>query len=410
MLRRIVLSLLLLGCQTQVFAQGNWPQWRGPGRDGQAAGTNWPGSLDERALKLRWRIELGPSYSSPIVSSTTVFTTETKSEKSEVVHAFDRLTGSELWRAEWEGAMKVPFFARSNGDWIRSTPALDGDLLFVGGMRDVVACLRASSGEVVWRRDFPQELGTELPAFGLVCSPLIDGDRLIIQAGGGVACLDKFTGKERWRSLEDGGGMNGSAFSSPVIGDLAGVRQLVVQSRTHLAGIRLEDGKVLWKQAVEAFRGMNILTPTLVGTNRVFTSSYGGKSTAFDVESVGSEYRVRQAWSMKSQGYMTSPVVIGGNAYLHLRSQRVQCLDLASGMERWTTSKSFGKYWSMVAQGDRILALDERGILYLLKANPTEPEFLAERKVADDAWAHLAVAGDQLFIRELRALAVYDWK
>ncbi len=131
-----------------------------------------------------WRAELGPSYSGPIVSGDRVFTTETKDKKLEVVTAFDRITGRQIWRVQWEGAMTVPFFAKSNGDWIRSTPALDGDRLYVAGMRDVLVCLDAGNGNEVWRKDLAKELGTPLPDFGFVCSPLVDGEAVYVQAGG----------------------------------------------------------------------------------------------------------------------------------------------------------------------------------------------------------------------------------
>jgi len=107
--------------------------------------------------------------------------------------------------------------------------------------------------------------------------------------------------------------------------------------------------------------------------------------------------------------YMTSPVLVDGHAYLHLKNQRALCIDVATGTERWTSSEGFGKYWSLVANQDRILALDERGVLLLLNANPERLEILSRRKLADDAWAHVAVAGQEIFIRELNALAAYDW-
>lgn len=203
--------------------------------------------------------------------------------------------------------------------------------------------------------------------------------------------------------------MNGSAFSSPILATLAGSRQLVVQSRTHLAALDPETGKELWSTPVEAFRGMNILTPTVVSSNRVFTSTYGGKTLAFDIRRDGEKFTVEPAWSFKAQGYMTSPVLIDGYAYLHLRNQRALCINLSNGTEQWTSPNGFGKYWSLVANQNRILALDERGILLLLQANPAKLEIVSQRKVGDDTWAHLAVAGDQIFIRELRALAAYDW-
>lgn len=139
-----------------------WPQWRGPNRDGQTGGPVWPEKLDATHLRQVWRVELGPSYSGPIVGDDRVFTTETKDKKSEVVTAFDRATGRELWRAQWEGSMSVPFYAKSNGDWIRSTPALDGGRLYVAGMRDVLVCLDTRDGKQVWRKDFVKELSTLL--------------------------------------------------------------------------------------------------------------------------------------------------------------------------------------------------------------------------------------------------------
>jgi outer membrane protein assembly factor BamB len=199
-----------------------WPQWRGPHRDGRVAGPVWPDQLDADHLRLLWRVELGPSYSGPIVVADRVFTTETRDKKSEAVTAFDRTSGKELWRAEWEGALSVPFFAKSNGDWIRATPACDGESLFVAGMRDVLVCLDAQTGNERWRFDFVKQLKAPLPAFGLVCSPLVEGDAVYVQAGASFVRLNKRSGEVVWRTLEDQGGMWGSAFSSPVMVDLAG--------------------------------------------------------------------------------------------------------------------------------------------------------------------------------------------
>jgi hypothetical protein len=96
---------------------------------------------------------------------------------------------------------------------------------------------------------------------------------------------------------------------------------------------------------------------------------------------------------------------------VHLRNQRLLCLDLESGEKSWLSAVAFGKYWSMVVQRDRILALDDRGILYLLRANPSRLELLDERKVSDsETWAHLAICGEELFIRSLDALTVCRWR
>lgn len=386
-----------------------WPQWRGPSRDGQWSGPAWPERLSKDSLKQLWRVPIGPSYSGPIVSEEFAFTTETKNKESEVVIALDRKTGKERWRAEWKGAMTVPFFAASNGSWIRSTPAYDGERLYVAGMRDVLVCLNAMTGKEEWRVDFVKELKTPLPDFGFVCSPLLDGNAVYVQAGASVVKLDKKTGKIIWRALEEKAGMMSSAFSSPVIATLSGKRQLVAQGREKLAGVDLENGEVLWSQVVPSFRGMNILAPTVVGDG-IFTSSYQNKSWLYKISPEKDRYAVSEAWTNNAQGYMSSPVVIDGHAYMHLGNQRFACINLKSGERTWT-SDAFGKYCSMIAQGDRILALDERGLMLLIKANPKEFELLAKVKVSDqETWAHLAVSGDELFIRELNALAVYRWQ
>lgn len=388
-------------------APADWTQWRGPARDGSAPGPAFPADL--KGLTRSWRVELGPSYSGPIVAGERVFTTETVGEKEEVVRAFDRKDGKLLWEKRWPGAMKVPFFAASNGSWIRSTPATDGELLFVGGMREVVVALDVKTGEERWSVDFPGQLGKEVPPFGFVCSPLLLGEHLYVEAGGTLRKLDKKTGKEVWRSSpfasEDI--MEAGSFSSPVLAKLAGKEQILVQSRHTLRGVDPENGKVLWSQPVPNFRGMNILTPLPIG-DAVFTSSYRNASYLFGITAqADGNFAVKQLWENKAQGYMSSPIAIDGTIYLHLGNQRMIALDAATGKERYS-SQPFGKYWSLVHQGDRILALDNGGELLLLEADPAAFQLLDRKEIAQaETWAHLAVAGEEIFIREQNGLSAW---
>lgn len=405
--------LLTLGLVTLLIAAdlsaADWPQWRGPQRDGHFTGPTWPDKLDTNHLRQTWRVELGPSYSGPVVSGGRVFTTETKDKRIEVVTAFDRQSGQQLWRVEWPGALSVPFFAKANGDWIRATPACDGESLFVAGMRDLLVCLDVQSGKERWRVDFVKTLESPAPDFGFVCSPLLDDDFLYVQAGASFVKLNKRTGELVWRTLKDDGGMWGSVFSSPTVATLQGQRQLIVQTRAKLAGVNPADGKVLWEQPVEAFRGMNILTPVVQG-DTLFTSTYGGKTIGFKVARTDNKFTVTEAWQHKAQGYMSTPVVIDGVAYTHLKSQRAMAIEVATGKELWTTSESFGKYWSLVASGDRVLALDQRGELLLFRANKEKFDLVDRRKLTNaETWAHLALADNQLLVRELNALAAYTW-
>jgi hypothetical protein len=301
--------------------------------------------------------------------------------------------------------MKVPFFAARNGSWIRATPVSDGQTIFVGGIRDVLVALDCKTGEERWRLDFGKEFG-KVPDFGMVCSPLLDGDDLYIQAGKGLHKLNKLDGKIIWSSLGDNGDMMSSgAFSSPVIATIADKKQLLVQTRTYLAGVDMTSGSKLWSKSIESFRGMNILTPT-VWNDGVFTSSYGGRSLLLSVAGDSAN----ALWENKLEGYMSSPVVIDQYLYMHLRNKRFACIDLKAGKETWVT-RPYGEYWSMVSNGERILALDQAGKLRLIAHNPAEYELLGELEVTqEEAWAHIAVAGSDVVIRTQKSLQLYRWQ
>jgi outer membrane protein assembly factor BamB len=388
-------------------ASEDWPQWRGPRRDGIAHGPDWPSDL--RGLRQTWRVELGKGYPGPIVAGERVFVVESADSKTVAVRALARGDGHELWRRTWPAGGSVPFFAASNGAWVRSTPAFDGERLYVGDMQEVLTALKAGDGEVAWRVDFPERFETDVPDFGFASSPLVDGDDLYVQAANSIVKLNRRTGETIWRSLSGTGEMKESgAFSSPVMAELAGLRQLLVQKRHVLYGVALEDGRELWSQQIENFRGMMILTPTVYG-DAIFTSTYKGRTYLFTVKRDGETFSVEESWSNKASGYMSSPVVIDGHAYLHLANRRVDCIDLATGESRWRSEESFAKYWSMVAQGDKILALGSNGELNLLRANTERLELLDSRKVADDSWGYLAVSGNELFVRELKAIVAYRW-
>ena len=413
------ICLLLIACST-IFgvaeAQGqqdaeDWTQWRGPQRDGMVENETLSSANSLEGLEQQWHVDLGPSYSSPIVVGDKIFVTETKDKKSEVVRALNRETGEQLWEAEWQGAMKVPFFAKANGDWIRATPVYDDGRLYVLGMTDVLVCLDIQDGSELWKIDFKEGTG-KAPSFGAVCSPLIHGDYLFIEAGNGLQKINKLNGEIVWTALKvkAGAGMSDGTFSSPLIATVAGQEQILVQTRSTLAGVDLASGDVLWSQKVPAYRGMNILTPT-VYNDSVFTSTYNNGSFMYKVSTgkSGGGMTSTKAWQGPERGYMSSPIRIENFAYLHLQNTRMSCIDLETGQTKWK-SKQFGKYWSMICSGDRILALDERGELLLVRANPEEFDLLDRKEVSDQStWAHVALSGNQVFVRELKGLTLYNW-
>ena len=400
-----------LSCLITYSVHGaDWNQWRGSLRDGSQTGASWPTSIGEASLVPKWSSEkLGASYSGPITDGRLIFTTESAKGKESVL-AYGLEDGKLKWKQNWAGEMKVPFFAARNGSWIRSTPAVANDRVFVGGMRDHLLCLDANSGQIQWEIDFPKQFGTPLPDFGFASSPLVDENHVYVQAGASFNKIDQETGTVIWRALEDRGGMWGSAFSSPTFGNIAGQDQFLVLTRSDLNGINPEDGKVLWKRPIKAYRGMNILTP-MIFKDGIYTSTYRVGSSYIQIAQKNNKWKTEEKWTSKARGYMCSPVLYDGKAYLHLQNQRFACFDLETGGEQWVSSKSFGKYMSLVINGDKILALDQKGILYLIQADPKKLKILSERRLPKgESWAHLGVEGRRLLGRSLNQLHVFDWR
>ncbi|KAA5538550.1 PQQ-binding-like beta-propeller repeat protein [Roseiconus nitratireducens] len=397
--------LLCLTLSATAVEPSRWNQWRGPHRDGTPDGEALPKTLSD--LELVWERDHAPSYSGPIIHDGLVYTTETVDRSLERVTAYRIADGTVQWTTQWPGSMAVPFFAAANGDWIRSTPACSDDALVVVGMRDVMVCLDPQTGEEKWRVDFVQAMESPLPMFGASCSPLIDGDRVYMQTGGATVCLSLSDGSLRWKTLENAGADTSSrgAFSSPVIATLCGVRQLLVQTREELCGVNLESGDVLWREPIEAYRGMNILTPLPIG-DRVFTSAHSGKSQLFEITRDADAWRVSLVWEQKQQAYMSSPVLAADRIFMHLKNERMTALEVATGREVFT-SRPVGKYASLIADPTTVLALTETGTLMSIDATSEEFRVRDEVKVGENTWAHLGIAGEHLVVRDLEKLKVF---
>jgi outer membrane protein assembly factor BamB len=398
-----VIAAVLIASPISFADEAAWNQWRGPTRDGV-----WPGRLPSSLsdLDLVWEKQLQPSYSGPVTDGRLVYTTETVDGTYERMTAYDLKTGEVVWKAQWDGAITVPPYAMANGSWIKSTPALAEDSIVVLGMRDEIVCLNAANGQVRWQADLANRFNSRRPPFGGVSSPLIDEGAVYVMAGGATVKLALDDGSTIWRTLADEGEED-DALSSPVIASLSGERQLVVQTRTRLCGVNLENGSLLWSQPIEAYRNMNILTPTVIG-NRLFTAAQRGQSHCFEVRREDGKWLCREVWNQKSQAYMSSPVTDGQTIFMHSSSERLVALDAATGKVLWTGSP-MGKYQSLVRNGASMLVLNNEGELLLVGPNREQLSIIDKRKVADDSWAYLGVFDGGLIVRDLNALKIYRY-
>jgi outer membrane protein assembly factor BamB len=195
-----------------------------------------------------------------------------------------------------------------------------------------------------------------------------------------------------------------------VVATVAGRKMVVALNRKTLTLLDPETGTILWKQAVPAYRNTTTVTPVLLGGGGIFVSMIAGRSMRFDVTESGGKVSARRTWDNSSTAYMSTPVRVGDHLYAHLESRRFACLDAKTGRVKWTTDQTFGEYWSMAVRGDRILALDQKGTLYLIHANPTKFELLDEKKVGEaETWGHLAVCGSEVFVRDMKGVTAYKW-
>ena len=391
-----------------------WPQWRGPERNGHVSGGVWPKDLGESHLVKRWRVELPPSYSGPVVSNDRVFVTYTRDKKFEGVRALDRKDGKETWKTEWEGAMTVAGLGTSMGSWIRATPTLAGDQLIVAGMPDLLVCLGAKSGAERWRADFHARYGTPLPELGFVCSPLVVKDGIYVQTADSFVKVDRKDGKSLWRCLvRKGKGsekMSQGNYSSPDFAVINGRPQLLVADIDAIAGVEPSQGKVLWRRVLDSYDQGCILAPIVYG-NGIFTSTRASRTGHYPLTYRNKQFTISDGWKNKLVVYMSSPLVIGDVAYLHLKNGRFACINLQDGKINWISNRPFGKYCSMVWHKDRILALTNDGQLLLLHADPTRFVLVDSRKISTaETWGHLAITGQHIYIRERNAIAAYEWK
>jgi len=391
-----------------------WPQWRGPERNGHVSSGTWPSSLKEPHLVQSWRVEMPPSYSGPVVSADRVFVTYSRGKEHEGVRALDRQTGKEVWKSEWKGAMTVAGLGTSMGSWIRATPALDGKRLYVAGMPDLLVCLDPKTGSERWRADFHARYGTLLPELGFVSSPLVVKDGVFVQTADSFVKVDKKTGKSVWRSLvrpgKPGQKMGQGSYSSPNFAVIHGRPQLLVANIDAIAGVDPSRGTVLWKRVLDSYDKGCILAP-IVFRGGIFTSTRASLTGHYPLTYRNKTFTISDGWKNKLIVYMSSPVVVGDHAYAHLKNGRLACIDLRNGKINWISNRTLGKYCSMVWQKDRILALTNDGRLLLIEANPSRFVLVDSRKISTaETWGHLAIVGQQIYIRERNAIAAYRWQ
>jgi outer membrane protein assembly factor BamB len=418
--RYLALPLLLLSLAA---APPEWRQWRGPGRDGVALDQRLPETWPAKFPPPRWKAAVGEGYSSPVIAGGRVFLLGLPRPRQEVCFCFDAATGKRLWRRPYASPYHPPpGCGPDNGP--NSTPAVDGDRVYMLGLGGIFHCLDVKTGRILWKHDFRKEYwGVEKaptgedawsPACGVAASPLVVGKGVVVPVGGKKAgtmvAFDRRNGRVLWSALQDR-----SSYASPILTTLAGARQLVGFTGTRMVGLNVADRKLLWEYPFAAAFDQTILTP-VIWKDHAILGGEGKATISLEMTRDGERITPALKWTSAAlAAYTTTPVVVQDHLIgLDLRTRSLVCLDLATGTPTWNsprlTARAPPLHASLVLAGDTLLALTNDGELLAARANPAAYEELGRWKVskAGGTWAHLAVSGSRLYLREKGHLLCFD--
>ena len=395
--------LLTLVCCTPGFA-ADWPQWRGPHRDGISSETGLLESWPAGGPRLVWKTQgLGEGYSSFSVVGDRLYT-QGQQGNQEFVLAFDTNSGKQLW--------KVPngrAYHESRGNGPRGTPTIDGPRLYALAADGTLACLDAASGRLIWGVNLIDKFGGRVPTWGISESPLIDGDRVIVTPGGpgaSVVALEKLKGDLIWKSQSDSAG-----YSSPIAFDAGGSRKVVVFTAQGAIALDMKNGAFQWRYDKVSNRTANIATP-IVHDGYVFLSSdYGTGCALLKLTASGKAVGASEVYFNRDmRNHYTTSVLVGDHLY-GFSSGILTAMKFLTGEVAWR-DRSVGKGNVIFAEGN-LYAYGEDGVMGLVQAVPQgykEKSRFEIHKGSYPTWTPPVIANGKLYLRDQDNLYCYDIK
>ena len=396
----VALVVLFLAAEVAAQGGGNWPQWRGPNRDGISKETGLLKQWPEQGPPLAWKATgAGGGYSSFAISNGRLFTMGLRGNREYVV-AFDVTTGKEAWATPHSTA-----FRNDRGDGPRGTPTVDGGTLYALGGSGDLSALDARTGRVIWTMNVLQKFGGENITWGISESPLVVGEKLLVNAGGpgaSIVALNKKDGSLIWKSQSDRAG-----YSSAIPVQVGNTTQVVFFTHTRGLGLDLKDGKLLWEYPRVANNIANAATPIARG-NRVFISSDYGTGGGL-VEIKGNGQGVSEVYFTKEmRNHHSSSILIGDHLY-GFSSGILTAMRFDTGEVAWK-DRSVGK-GSLVFADGHLYALSENGVVGLIEATPTAYRENGRFRIEQDSlptWTHPVIAGGLLYLRDQDTIYAYD--
>jgi outer membrane protein assembly factor BamB len=385
----------------------DWPQWRGPERNGVSKDTGlikqWPSSGPQRA----WSISsLGEGFGSIAIKGDRIFVQGSR-DRASVVFCLNRADGKTVWSAALGAKLN-----KDVGNGPRSTPTVDNDRVYALTENGDLACLNAHNGSPVWRKNILKEFGGNNLGWLISESPLIDGDRVIVTPGGrgaGMVALDKMTGKEIWRATDLS---EDASYSSCIAADVGGVRTIMNFTSRAAVGVRASDGKLMWRNSSAANGTANCTTPVFADGKVLFTSDYGTGAALLGLSAQGGEVKAQELYfTREMKNHHGGVVLLNGYLYGFSGSSGLTCIEFATGKKMWA-NRSVGKGSLAYADG-MLYLLSEKQVVGLAEANPNAYVEKGRFSIPDqgrDSWAYPVVVGGRLYIRDQGTLTAYDVK
>ncbi len=398
----IAISVILLG-SSFVLSQ-DWPQWRGPNRDGKVKGftppKEWP-----KELTQKWKVSTGQGTdATPALVGDKLYVF-TRQEANEVTLCMNAGSGKVIWEDKYQAQAVTGPAAKHGGP--RSSPTVADGKVITLGVGGVISCLEASTGKVLWRKD---EFPKMVPQFSPSMSPIIADGMCIAHLGGkdnaAVIAFDLASGNPKWKWTGDG-----PSYSSPVIMTVDGTKQVLVQTDKNLVSLALADGKLLWQIPTAAQkRFYNSATPIVDGTTLIYTGQ-GSGTKAVKIEKQGDAFAIKDLWSNTDLGTgFDTPVLKDGFLYGVSDKGTLFCLNAKDGLTAWNTSTPLGggNFGSIVDAGNCLFALGNKGELVVFKPDTKEYSEIAKYKVSEtEIYAHPVISGNRIFIKDWDSLAMF---
>lgn len=388
----------LISFSTTVRAD-DWPQWRGPNRDGISQEKGWLKAWPAEGPARLWTNNVGVGYSSFAVSKGRLYTMGNIQEK-DYVFCLDAETGKVKWQHEYPCSSRDP-----NGyHGTRCTPTVDGDRVYSIGRQGQFFCLDTTDGHVVWAKDFKKDFGGEVPQWGFSSSPLIEKDWVLVEPGGrsaSVTAILKASGEVIYKAGTDLAG-----YSSLIAFNLGKERCYAQFAKDAIVGRRMKDGAELWRLPWKTSYGVNAATPIIQGDRMFISSAYGFGCALLAMTPTS----VEEVWRNKNmKNHVNSCVFLDGYLYGY-DDGTLKCLDWKTGEVKWSTG-AYGKGAVTLADGKLIL-YGQSGKLGLAEASPEGFKEICSFQAlpGKDTWANPVLANGRIYVRSLDKMAAFDVK